>query len=88
MIKSRKDYLQQYRLSVTNPKKFWEKYAKNFHWHSRFSEILDWNFEEPKVEWFCDGKLNITENIFERKLFQLIKIMFSIGKFQNTDPGI
>jgi acetyl-CoA synthetase len=30
---------------------------------------VDWEFETPKVNWFVNGKLNITENIFERHLF-------------------
>jgi acetyl-CoA synthetase len=30
--------------------------------------VLDWNFTEPKVEWFRGGKLNITENCIDRHL--------------------
>jgi len=29
---------------------------------------LNWNFTEPKVEWFKDAKLNITENCIDRHL--------------------
>ena len=30
--------------------------------------MLDWNFTEPKIEWFKGGKLNITENCIDRHL--------------------
>ena len=28
--------------------------------------MLNWNFSEPKIEWFVGGKLNITENCLDR----------------------
>ncbi len=28
--------------------------------------MLDWNFTEPKIEWFKGGKMNITENCLDR----------------------
>ena len=34
--------------------------------------MVDWHFSgpgAPDVKWFVNGKLNITENIFERNLF-------------------
>jgi acetyl-CoA synthetase len=31
-------------------------------------KVLNWNFTEPKVEWFIGGKLNITENLLDRHL--------------------
>ena len=31
-------------------------------------KILDWDFKTPKIEWFKNAKLNLTENIFERLL--------------------
>jgi acetyl-CoA synthetase len=30
--------------------------------------VLEWNFKEPKVEWFKGAKLNITENCIDRHL--------------------
>jgi acetyl-CoA synthetase len=32
---------------------------------------VEWNFEEPKIEWFKGAKLNITENILEKHLFTM-----------------
>jgi len=30
--------------------------------------VLEWNFKEPKIEWFKGAKLNITENCIDRHL--------------------
>ena len=66
MIKSIDDYNNHYKSSVENPKKYWKEYANNFIWKKYPNKVLAWNFNEPDVKWFEDGKLNITENIFER----------------------
>ncbi|WP_299459399.1 acetate--CoA ligase [uncultured Microscilla sp.] len=62
-------YIHEYQKSVSNPEAFWASIAENFHWRKKWDKVLDWNFEEPTIEWFVNGKLNITENIFERQLF-------------------
>ncbi|NVJ87120.1 MAG: acetate--CoA ligase [Algoriphagus sp.] len=62
-------YLYEYQKSVSQPEEFWARIADSFFWRKRWSKVLDWNFEKPDVKWFANGKLNITENIFERQLF-------------------
>lgn len=64
-------YLYEYQKSVAQPEEFWARIADSFHWRKRWSKVLKWNFDEPNVQWFVDGKLNITENIFERHLFTI-----------------
>ena len=60
MIKSLSQYKEDYRKSVENPAEFWSEYSKSFLWKKEPSNILSWNFEDPDVKWFFDGKLNIT----------------------------
>jgi acetyl-CoA synthetase len=67
-ISSLFDYTKKYKNSVSNPQAFWGEIAEDFYWRKPWSKVLDWNFEEPKMEWFKDSKLNLTENIFERLL--------------------
>ncbi|NOQ27726.1 MAG: acetate--CoA ligase [Bacteroidales bacterium] len=62
-------YIHEYQKSVENPKAFWEQQAEDFYWRKKWDNALEWNFEEPSVNWFVNGKLNITENIFERNMF-------------------
>ncbi|MBT3385445.1 MAG: acetate--CoA ligase [Prolixibacteraceae bacterium] len=70
-ITSLAEYLQKYQESVADPDGFWGNIAENNFWHKKWDQVLDWNFEgenAPNVNWFKNGKLNITENIFERNM--------------------
>ncbi len=61
--------MQEYQKSVHDPENFWARIADSFHWQQKWDQVVNWNFEEPNVKWFLNGKLNITENILERHLF-------------------
>ncbi|MFC6997610.1 acetate--CoA ligase [Rufibacter roseus] len=67
-IKSYEEYQNEYRKSVEQPEEFWAGIAENFTWRKKWDKVLDWNFEEPNVKWFVNGKLNITENCLDRHL--------------------
>jgi acetyl-CoA synthetase len=67
-IKNFEDYKEVYEKSVSNPDQFWGEIAENFVWRQKWDKVLDWNFEEPNVKWFINGKLNITENCLDRHL--------------------
>lgn len=62
-------YFYEYQKSVTEPESFWARIADSFHWKKRWDKVLKWDFEGPNVRWFVNGKLNITENMFEKNLF-------------------
>jgi len=66
MINNLEQYKSHYKDSIKDPEKYWKNYSSKFLWKKEPSNILKWNFTEPKVKWFEDGELNITENIFER----------------------
>ncbi len=70
-ITSYQDYQEQYRRSIASPEAFWGEIAQHFHWQKAPQKVLEWNFEEPRVRWFEDGKLNITENCLDRHLDML-----------------
>ncbi len=67
-INSFEQYQHDYRKSISNPALFWDEIASEFQWKKKWTNTLNWNFEEPKIEWFKDGKLNITENLLDRHL--------------------
>ena len=67
-IKSLDQYHEDYKKSVEDPEGFWGDIAENFQWHKKWNKVLNWNFTEPKIEWFGGGKLNITENCIDRHL--------------------
>jgi acetyl-CoA synthetase len=71
-ITSFSEYLQKYQESIANPEEFWGRIAESHFWRKKWDKVLDWSFvgkDAPRIKWFIDGKLNITENIFERNLF-------------------
>jgi acetyl-CoA synthetase len=67
-ITSFEDYQASYKMSLENPSEFWSSIADHFTWKKRWDEVVRWNFDEPKIEWFIGAKLNITENILDRHL--------------------
>jgi acetyl-CoA synthetase len=67
-ITSLEQYHRDYKRSVEDPEGFWSSVAENFQWRKKWDKVLDWNFKEPKIEWFKGGRLNITENCIDRHL--------------------
>ncbi len=63
-------YLEVYKYSVEHPEKFWAEIASDFEWKQKWEKVLEWNFSEPKIEWFLGGKLNITQNCLDRNLVE------------------
>ena len=68
-IQTLSGYIYEYQKSISNPEAFWGRIAEKFHWRKPWDKVLDWEFETPKITWFENAELNITENIFERQLF-------------------
>lgn len=67
-ITSFEQYEKEYKQSVENPEAFWAEQAEQFTWHKKWDKVLEWNFDEPAINWFSGGKLNITENCLDRHL--------------------
>lgn len=67
-VRSLEQYHNDYQRSVDNPEDFWAQIAEHFYWRKKWDKVLEWNFTEPKVEWFKGGQLNITENCLDRHL--------------------
>lgn len=62
------EYTSAYEKSVADPEAFWGEIASHFTWRKKWDKVLEWNFKEPKIEWFKGGKLNITENCLDRHI--------------------
>jgi len=70
-LQSYDQYKEVYKKSIEDPEKFWGDVAENFQWRKKWDKVLEWNFKEPKIEWFKGAKLNITENCIDRHLATL-----------------
>ncbi|HEV8284805.1 MAG TPA: acetate--CoA ligase [Chitinophagaceae bacterium] len=67
-ITSYEQYKSAYKKSIEDPEGFWADVASSFLWRKKWDKVLEWNFSEPNVKWFINGKLNITENCIDRHL--------------------
>ncbi len=67
-ITSLEEYKEAYEKSIQQPEAFWGDIAENFTWKKKWDDVLSWNFQEPKVEWFKGASLNITENCLDRHI--------------------
>jgi acetyl-CoA synthetase len=67
-LRSYEEYKTAYAKSISDPESFWGDIAENFSWRKKWDRVLEWNFKEPKIEWFKGAKLNITENCLDRHL--------------------
>lgn len=70
-ITSFAQYEKEYRESLEDPESYWASVASHFQWRRKWDKVLDWNFTEPKVEWFKGARLNITESCIDRHLATL-----------------
>lgn len=67
-ISNLEEYHQAYQKSIKQPAQFWESIAQNFTWKKKWDSVSEWNFKDPKIEWFKGAQLNITENCLDRHL--------------------
>jgi acetyl-CoA synthetase len=68
VIKSFNQYKKEYARSVKDPEAFWTEQAEQFTWRKKWDKVLEWDFVGHDVQWFINGKLNITENALDRHL--------------------
>ena len=69
-IKSYDEYKEAYSQSIEDPETFWGGIAEQFTWRKKWEKVLEWDFTRPDVNWFINGKLNITENCIDRHLVE------------------
>jgi acetyl-CoA synthetase len=65
-LRTEAEYVAAYEKSVTDPEGFWSDIAQHFIWKKKWNEVLLWEFDTPKVNWFSGAQLNITENCLDR----------------------
>jgi acetyl-CoA synthetase len=64
-IKSREEYEAMWKESIENPEKFWGNIASELFWFKKWTKVNQEDFKNAKLEWFIDGKTNITYNCLD-----------------------
>ncbi|HEX5729968.1 acetate--CoA ligase, partial [Microbacterium sp.] len=54
-----------YEQAAADRERFWADRARELHWHTPFTEVLDWS-NPPFASWFADGELNVAYNCLDR----------------------
>ena len=55
-----------YEKAARDPLAFWESFAGELHWFSRWGKVLEWDL--PDARWFVGGKTNLSTNCLDRHL--------------------
>jgi len=67
-LSSYEEYKSAYKESIEDRENFWGSIAHYFSWKRKWDKVLDYDFKKPRVSWFSNARLNITENCIDRHL--------------------
>jgi len=67
-IKKMEEYWELYQKSINDPARFWEELAEQLDWYKKWDRVLEFDFNQPEVQWFKGGKLNASYNCLDRHL--------------------
>ena len=71
-VKSNEEYEAQYKRSIEDPDGFWGEQAEKYlSWDKHWDSVLEYDFNEAKIEWFGGGRINATSNCLDRHLDKL-----------------
>jgi acetyl-CoA synthetase len=83
-INNLEEYFKEYKKSVREPRKFWDKIAsENFTWYQEWEKVVDFNME-ANIKWFVDAKVNITKIVLTDTL---PKKRQNRNHFEPNDPS-
>ena len=74
----------------TDSEKFWDKIGKRVDWIKPYSKIKDitWSKKNVDINWYYDGKLNISENCIDRHLKDKADDIAIIWEGDNPDESL
>ena len=65
-INSLDEYKKVYKESVLKPDEFWASIAERVHWYKKWEKVSDVDYKKAKINWFINGKLNVSYNCLDR----------------------
>jgi len=74
----------------TDSEKFWDKIGKRVDWIKPYSKIKDvtWSRKNVDINWYYDGKLNVSENCIDRHLRDKADKIAIIWEGDNPDESL
>ena len=65
-INSLDQYKKVYKESILKPDEFWASIAERVHWYKKWEKVSDVDYKKAKINWFINGKLNVSYNCLDR----------------------
>ena len=65
-INSLDQYKKVYKESILKPDEFWASIAERVHWYKKWQKVSDVDYKKAKINWFINGKLNVSYNCLDR----------------------
>ena len=65
-INSLDQYKKVYKESILKPDEFWASIAERVHWYKKWKKVSDVDYKKAKINWFINGKLNVSYNCLDR----------------------
>jgi acetyl-CoA synthetase len=65
-INSLDQYKKVYKESILKPDEFWASIAARVHWYKKWEKVSDVDYKKAKINWFINGKLNVSYNCLDR----------------------
>ncbi|MFL2843969.1 MAG: acetate--CoA ligase [Alphaproteobacteria bacterium] len=74
----------------TDSEKFWDKIGKRVDWIKPYSKVKDvtWSKKNVDINWYYDGKLNVSENCIDRHLKDKADDIAIIWEGDNPDESL
>ncbi|HBS29810.1 MAG TPA: acetyl-coenzyme A synthetase, partial [Phycisphaerales bacterium] len=63
-VRSLDEYRRLFARSLADPEGFWGDAARELHWFTPWSRVLDWN--PPDARWFVGARTNLAYNCLDR----------------------
>ena len=71
-IKSWGEYEERYSQSIKDPEGFWAEQARKYlSWEKEWDFVLQYDFDEARIEWFGGGVINASYNCLDRHIEKL-----------------
>ena len=67
-INSFEQYQHIYEESISKPDEFWSSIAERIDWYKKWEKVSDVDYKKAKINWFINGKLNVSYNCLDRHI--------------------
>jgi len=68
LVKNFDEYSKVYQISIEDNDTFWAGVAERISWYKKWNKISDVNYETADINWYLNGKLNVSYNCIDRHI--------------------